>query len=132
MAARGLKKALALRWLPHSSDNHLEEDEGRNNERRGLLRSHLEQVVPITDLDEEPKQSSSAVEEPKTVVLKVSMNCHCCARKVEKQISKMEGVVSFKVELESKKVTVVGNVDPIEVLESICRVMKSAQILAAA
>lgn len=41
-------------------------------------------------------------------------------------------MVSFKVELENKKVTVVGNVNPMEVLESICKVMKSAQILAAA
>uniref|UniRef100_A0A0E0C3T8 HMA domain-containing protein n=1 Tax=Oryza meridionalis TaxID=40149 RepID=A0A0E0C3T8_9ORYZ len=131
MAARGLKKA--LRWFPHSTEDHhhLEEDEG-SNERRGLLRSHLEQVVPVTDLDEEPNTSSSAVKEPKTVALKVSMHCHCCARKVEKQILKMEGVVSFKVELENKKVTVVGNVNPMEVLESICKVMKSAQILAAA
>uniref|UniRef100_A0A0E0JKQ8 HMA domain-containing protein n=1 Tax=Oryza punctata TaxID=4537 RepID=A0A0E0JKQ8_ORYPU len=129
MAARGLNKA--LRWFPHSTeDHHLEEDEG-SNERRSLLRSHLEQVVPVTDLDEEPNASSSAVKEPKTVALKVSMHCHCCARKVEKQISKMEGVVSFKVELENKKVTVVGNVNPMEVLESICKVMKSAQILAA-
>ncbi|EAY74785.1 hypothetical protein EE612_003851 [Oryza sativa] len=131
MAARGLKKA--FRWFPHSNEDHhhLEEDEG-SSERRGLLRSHLEQVVPVTDLEDEPNASSSAVKEPKTVALKVSMHCHCCARKVEKQILKMEGVVSFKVELENKKVTVVGNVNPMEVLESICKVMKSAQILAAA
>uniref|UniRef100_A0A0D9YB92 HMA domain-containing protein n=1 Tax=Oryza glumipatula TaxID=40148 RepID=A0A0D9YB92_9ORYZ len=131
MAARGLKKA--FRWFPHSNEDHhhLEEDEG-SSERRDLLRSHLEQVVPVTDLEDEPNASSSAVKEPKTVALKVSMHCHCCARKVEKQILKMEGVVSFKVELENKKVTVVGNVNPMEVLESICKVMKSAQILAAA
>ncbi|EAY74781.1 hypothetical protein OsI_02676 [Oryza sativa Indica Group] len=104
---------------------------GKQREAR-LLRSHLEQVVPVTDLEDEPNASSSAVKEPKTVALKVSMHCHCCARKVEKQILKMEGVVSFKVELENKKVTVVGNVSPMEVLESICKVMKSAQILAAA
>jgi hypothetical protein len=39
--------------------------------------------------------------------------------------------VSFKVELESKKVTVVGNVSPSEVLESVCKVMKRAEILPA-
>jgi hypothetical protein len=90
MAARGLKKA--FRWFPHSNEDHhhLEEDEG-SSERRGLLRSHLEQVVPVTDLEDEPNASSSAVKEPKTVALKVSMHCHCCARKVEKQILKMEG-----------------------------------------
>ncbi|KAG8077272.1 hypothetical protein GUJ93_ZPchr0007g3938 [Zizania palustris] len=130
MAARVVKKA--LRWSPRfSQDRRLEEAEG-NNERRGLLRSsHLEQVVPATDLDEEPK--ALVLKEPNTVVaLMVSMHCHGCARKVEKQISKMEGMVSFKVELESKKVTVVGNVNPMEVLESISKVTKHARILAAA
>jgi len=37
--------------------------------------------------------------------------------------------VSFKVELESKKVTVVGDVSPTDVLESICKVMKHAELL---
>jgi hypothetical protein len=49
------------------------------------------------------------------------MNCHHARA----------GVVSFKVELESKKVTVVGNVSPWEVLESVCKVMKRAEILPA-
>lgn len=41
------------------------------------------------------------------------------------------GVVSFKVELENKMVTVVGNVSPTDVLESICKVMKRAELLVA-
>ncbi|KAL6882024.1 hypothetical protein ACP4OV_011496 [Aristida adscensionis] len=127
MAARGLKGV--SRWFSRSSIGPREEDED-NNERNGLLRSQLDQVVPVAEVGEGHKALAVHVE-PKTVALKVSMHCHGCARKVEKQVSKLQGVVSFKVELENKKVTVVGNVDPVEVLESICKVMKRAEILAA-
>ncbi|XP_062179448.1 protein SODIUM POTASSIUM ROOT DEFECTIVE 2-like [Phragmites australis] len=128
MAARGFKRV--SRWFPRSSAGSREEDE-ENNERNSLLRSHLDrQIVPVADFGEEAKALAVHVE-PKTVALKVSMHCHGCARKVEKQVSKLQGVVSFKVELESKKVTVVGNVNPTEVLESICKVTKYAEILAA-
>ncbi|KAE8814365.1 heavy metal-associated domain-containing protein [Hordeum vulgare] len=129
----GLKKA--LRWLPRSSaSRQLEEDED-NNERNGLLRSHRDQtrVVPVTDLhvDEQPKASAAAAAhvEPKTVALKVSMHCHGCARKVEKQISKLHGVVSIRIDLGMKTVTVVGNVTPMEVLETVSKVIKYAHIL---
>ncbi|KAH7681864.1 Copper chaperone domain-containing protein [Dioscorea alata] len=60
--------------------------------------------------------------EPKTVVLRVSMHCNGCARKVEKHISKMEGVTSFEVDLQSKKVVVVGDINPFEVLDSVSKI----------
>ncbi|RWW11164.1 hypothetical protein BHE74_00038885 [Ensete ventricosum] len=82
------------------------------------------------------------------------MHCNGCARKIEKHISKMEGmdefccylivykrkealnhhdlphslgslsvgVSSFKVDLENKKVVVVGDITPFEVLESVSKV----------
>uniref|UniRef100_A0A0D6QWD6 HMA domain-containing protein n=1 Tax=Araucaria cunninghamii TaxID=56994 RepID=A0A0D6QWD6_ARACU len=62
---------------------------------------------------------------PKMVVLKVSLHCQGCAKKVRKHISKMEGVTSFTIDLEKKKVTVMGHISPIGVLESICRVKKA-------
>ncbi|KAM0859339.1 hypothetical protein ACQ4PT_047263 [Festuca glaucescens] len=128
-ATMGLKKK-ALRWLPRSSAGAgLEEDED-SNERSGLLRSHQDQnrVVPVTDVDEQQPKASPATE-PKTVALKVSMHCHGCARKVKKQISKLEGVVSVKIELGIKTVTVVGNVTPVEVLEAVSKVIKYAHIM---
>ncbi|GMH04629.1 hypothetical protein Nepgr_006469 [Nepenthes gracilis] len=67
--------------------------------------------------------------EPKTVVLKVSMHCNCCARKVEKHVSKIEGVTSYKVDLETKMVVVIGDILPFEVLESVSKV-KTAQFWA--
>ncbi|CAA6660844.1 unnamed protein product [Spirodela intermedia] len=60
--------------------------------------------------------------QPKTIVLRVSMHCNACATKVRKHISKMEGVAWFEVDLESKKVVVVGDITPFEVLESISKV----------
>ncbi|KAF5742952.1 Heavy metal transport/detoxification superfamily protein [Tripterygium wilfordii] len=65
---------------------------------------------------------------PKMVVLKVSMHCNGCARKVEKHISKLEGVTSYKVDLETKMVVVIGDIFPLQVLESVSKVMKNAQI----
>ncbi|XP_052198978.1 protein SODIUM POTASSIUM ROOT DEFECTIVE 2 [Diospyros lotus] len=67
---------------------------------------------------------------PKMVVLKVSMHCHGCARKVEKHISKMEGVSSYQVDLETKMVVVTGDIIPLEVLESVSKI-KNAQLWAA-
>ncbi|XP_031125248.1 heavy metal-associated isoprenylated plant protein 35-like [Ipomoea triloba] len=64
---------------------------------------------------------------PKMVVLRVSMHCYGCAKKVEKHISKMEGVTSYQVDLETKMVVVVGDIVPFEVLESVSKV-KNAEL----
>ncbi|KAG8368696.1 hypothetical protein BUALT_Bualt15G0072500 [Buddleja alternifolia] len=59
------------------------------------------------------------------VVMRVSIHCQGCAGKVKKHISKMEGVTSFSIDLESKRVTVMGHVSPSGVLESISKVKKA-------
>ncbi|URE08125.1 Heavy metal-associated domain containing protein [Musa troglodytarum] len=59
------------------------------------------------------------------VVMRVSLHCQACAGKVRKHISKMEGVTSFSIELESKRVTVMGYVSPEGVLEKISKVKKA-------
>ncbi|KAJ3705667.1 hypothetical protein LUZ61_009372 [Rhynchospora tenuis] len=64
------------------------------------------------------------------VVMKVSIHCQGCAGKVRKHLSKMEGVTSFSIDLESKKVTVMGHVSPAGVLESLSKV-KKAELLPA-
>ncbi|KAI3439293.1 HMA domain-containing protein [Psidium guajava] len=48
-----------------------------------------------------------------------------CAGKVKKHLSKMEGVTSFSIDLETKKVTVRGHVSPVGVLESISKVKRA-------
>ncbi|KAK9062609.1 hypothetical protein SSX86_019797 [Deinandra increscens subsp. villosa] len=61
------------------------------------------------------------------VELRVSIHCKGCEGKVKKHISRMEGVKSFHIDLESKKVTVIGDITPLSVLASISKV-KNAQL----
>jgi len=78
-------------------------------------------------INDHPASSSSSTDATEVVVLRVSLHCQGCAGKVKKHISKMEGVTSFSIDLPKQKVTVVGNVTPLEVLESISRV-KNAEL----
>ncbi|XP_047952194.1 heavy metal-associated isoprenylated plant protein 35-like isoform X2 [Salvia hispanica] len=55
------------------------------------------------------------------VVLRVSIHCQGCAAKLHKHLSKMQGVTSFSIDLESKMVKVAGHVSPSSVLESISK-----------
>ncbi|KAK9050589.1 hypothetical protein SSX86_030440 [Deinandra increscens subsp. villosa] len=64
---------------------------------------------------------------PAVVELRVSIHCKGCEGKVKKHISRMEGVKSFHIDLESKKVTVIGDITPLSVLASISKV-KNAQL----
>ncbi|KAL1541264.1 protein SODIUM POTASSIUM ROOT DEFECTIVE 2-like [Salvia divinorum] len=61
------------------------------------------------------------------VVLRVSLHCRGCVKKLRKHLSKMEGVKSFDIDFLAKKVTVVGNVTASDVLASISKV-KNAQL----
>lgn len=71
--------------------------------------------------------SSPLASKDQVVVLRVSLHCKACEGKVRKHISKMEGVRSFTIEMESKKVTIIGDVTPLDVLASVSKV-KSAQL----
>ncbi|ESW31078.1 hypothetical protein PHAVU_002G207200 [Phaseolus vulgaris] len=59
------------------------------------------------------------------VVMRVAIHCQGCAGKVKKHLSKMEGVTSFSIDLESKRVTVMGHISPVAVLESISKVKRA-------
>ncbi|CAL0329119.1 unnamed protein product [Lupinus luteus] len=72
-------------------------------------------------------RSCSTRSKDQVVVLRVSLNCQACEGKVRKHISKMEGVTSFSIERETKKVTIIGDVTPLGVLASVSKV-KSAQL----
>lgn len=52
MAARGFQRV--SRWFQRSSAGGFQ-DEGDHSERNGLLRSHLDQIVPVTDFAGTPK-----------------------------------------------------------------------------
>ncbi|KAL4275143.1 hypothetical protein AHAS_Ahas20G0077700 [Arachis hypogaea] len=59
------------------------------------------------------------------VVMRVAIHCQGCAGKVKKHLSKIEGVTSFSIDVESKRVTVMGYISPLEVLESISKVKRA-------
>ncbi|KAJ0809242.1 putative heavy metal-associated domain, HMA, heavy metal-associated domain superfamily [Helianthus annuus] len=76
---------------------------------------------------ESPGSKSLRSPHNQVVELRVSIHCKGCEGKVRKHISRMEGVKSFHIDLELKKVTVVGDITPLSVLSSISKV-KSAQL----
>ncbi|CAA7392790.1 unnamed protein product [Spirodela intermedia] len=59
------------------------------------------------------------------VVLKVSLHCKGCAGKVRRHIARMEGVRSYNIEFDAKRVTVVGDVTPLGVLSSVSKIKKA-------
>ncbi|KAI7746277.1 hypothetical protein M8C21_000442 [Ambrosia artemisiifolia] len=71
---------------------------------------------------------SSSSSDQQVVVLKVSLHCRGCEKKMRKHISKMEGVTSFNIDFMAKKVTVVGDITPLAVLTSVSKV-KNAKLL---
>ncbi|XP_038901867.1 protein SODIUM POTASSIUM ROOT DEFECTIVE 2-like [Benincasa hispida] len=68
------------------------------------------------------KTSSLTHSRDQVVVLKVSLNCKGCEKKVKKHISKMEGVTSYSVDFTTKKVTIIGDLTPFDVLASVSKV----------
>ncbi|XP_058199634.1 protein SODIUM POTASSIUM ROOT DEFECTIVE 1-like [Rhododendron vialii] len=103
---------------------------------RGQDSDHVKTLVPgqkmgagdLISADSPSSKSSSSRSCPrdKVVKLKVAIHCKGCEGKVRKHISRMEGVTSFRIDLATKKVTVIGDVTPLGVLTSISRV-KNAQ-----
>ncbi|PSS01862.1 Protein SODIUM POTASSIUM ROOT DEFECTIVE 1 like [Actinidia chinensis var. chinensis] len=102
------------------------ENQDNEFEREPLVASEGGHLVRLKDVLAGPPTLAFQLK-PKMVVLRVSMHCKGCARKVEKHISKMEGVTSYQVDLETKMVVVTGDVVPFEVLESVSKV-KSAEL----
>ncbi|XP_060176582.1 protein SODIUM POTASSIUM ROOT DEFECTIVE 2-like [Lycium barbarum] len=87
-------------------------------------RSSVEDVKIETDESCPPKPPPSSNQ---VVVLRVSLHCRGCERKMRKHISRMQGVKSFNIDFAAKKVTVTGDVTPLGVLASISKV-KNAQL----
>ncbi|KAH9762095.1 HMA domain-containing protein [Citrus sinensis] len=98
-------------------------------EKKPLMKSDGGQLLRLKDVVS-GNQTLAFQLKPKMVVLRVSMHCNGCARKVEKHVSKLEGVTSYKVDLASKMVVVIGDIIPFEVLESVSKV-KNAELWSA-
>lgn len=83
---------------------------------------------PVKMTPRTSSSSSSRSSDHQVVVLRVSLHCKGCERKMRKHISKMEGVTSFEIDFMAKKVTVVGDITPLAVLTSVSKV-KNAKLL---
>ncbi|KAG6430451.1 hypothetical protein SASPL_108519 [Salvia splendens] len=91
-----------------------------------------ELLTTLSDFEpklDETKLASSSPSPDQVVVLRVSLHCRGCERKMRKHISRMAGVRSFNIDFAAKKVTVAGKITPLEVLSSISKV-KNAQLWA--
>ncbi|KAI3675860.1 hypothetical protein L1987_85456 [Smallanthus sonchifolius] len=95
-------------------------------ERRGyvVLASRRSSTNSMIKLDQNALPLSSANQVFQVVEMRVSLHCQGCAGKVKKHLSKMEGVTSFSIDLETKRVTVMGHVSPVAVLESMSKSRK--------
>lgn len=89
--------------------------------------NHNNVEVVKSECSRPPKLSSSTGSSDQVVVLRVSLHCRGCERKLKKHLSRMAGVKSFNIDFAAKKVTVVGDVTPLGVLTSISKV-KTAKL----
>ncbi|KAK7398933.1 hypothetical protein VNO78_10107 [Psophocarpus tetragonolobus] len=97
------------------------------SERKPLITSGNDhKLIRLKDVVD-GKQTLASQLKPKIVILRVSMHCYDYAKKVEKHISKLEGVSSYKIDLETKMVVVSSVILPLEVLESVSKV-KNAEL----
>ncbi|PON39486.1 Heavy metal-associated domain containing protein [Parasponia andersonii] len=82
----------------------------------------------------EPKTEAKEVEEHseplkyKTWVLKVSIHCEGCKRKVKKILQNIDGVYKTDVDLKQQKVTVTGNVDSETLIKKLVKNGKHAEL----
>ncbi|KAI7739483.1 hypothetical protein M8C21_001025 [Ambrosia artemisiifolia] len=94
---------------------------------RALVKSRSSSMRLSAQVESSGSKSLRSCSHNQVVELRVSIHCKGCEGKVRKHISRMEGVKSFHIDLELKKVTVVGDITPLSVLSSISRV-KNAQL----
>lgn len=99
----------------------------RGSDSPALLKSRSSLIRLDAAAESPGSKLSKSRSRDQVVELRVSIHCKGCEGKVRKHISRMEGVKSFHIDLESKKVTIVGDVTPLSVLSSISKV-KSAQL----
>ncbi|KAI3416987.1 HMA domain-containing protein [Psidium guajava] len=105
-----------------SSTDDQSEVLGQGIESKPLIPSDNKQMTRLKDLIGGTHQTLAFQLKPKVVTLRVAIHCHGCARRVEKHISKMDGVTSYKIDLDNKMVVVIGDIIPFEVLESVSKV----------
>ncbi|KAG7601014.1 Heavy metal-associated isoprenylated plant protein 6 [Arabidopsis thaliana] len=59
-----------------------------------------------------------------TVVMKLDMHCEGCGKKIKRIFKHFKGVEDVKIDYKSNKLTVIGNVDPVEVRDKVADKIK--------
>ncbi|ESQ52374.1 hypothetical protein EUTSA_v10017074mg [Eutrema salsugineum] len=120
----------STRYLLGSDPDFLSESSGQDPVKTAAPpQSHAagEEIKPSSLLTEKKTSGGcSDDKEQQVVVLKVSLHCRGCEGKVRKHLARMQGVTSFNIDFAAKKVTVTGDITPLEILDSISKV-KNAQ-----
>ncbi|XP_010493986.1 PREDICTED: WAS/WASL-interacting protein family member 1-like [Camelina sativa] len=63
-----------------------------------------------------------------TWVLRVSIHCEGCKRKIKKILSKIDGVYTTNIDVKQQKVTVMGNVEPEVLIKKIMKAGRHAEL----
>ncbi|EOA20932.1 hypothetical protein CARUB_v10001264mg [Capsella rubella] len=63
-----------------------------------------------------------------TWVLRVSIHCEGCKRKIKKILSKIDGVYTTNIDVKQQKVTVIGNVEPEFLIKKIMKAGRHAEL----
>ncbi|KAI4301767.1 hypothetical protein L6164_035014 [Bauhinia variegata] len=80
-------------------------------------------VVKVKEVEEEVEPLMC-----KTCVLKVSIHCEACKRKVKKILQSIDGVYNVNIDLRQQKATVTGNVDGETLIKKLIKTGKHAEL----
>ncbi|KAJ4721789.1 Heavy metal-associated isoprenylated plant protein [Melia azedarach] len=64
----------------------------------------------------------------KKIVVKVNINCQICKTDVLKAVTKLSGIDQLSVDGEKGTLTVIGEVDPVLIVERLRKIGKTAEI----
>lgn len=99
-----------------------------------LSRTDLKASVPLmaeSVAKPEPKEVEENPEPPliyKTWILKVSIHCEACKRKVKRVLKDVEGVYETDIDLKQQKVVVKGNVESETLIKKLLKTGKHAEL----
>ncbi|KAL2535309.1 Heavy metal transport/detoxification superfamily protein [Forsythia ovata] len=79
-------------------------------------------------MEKEPGSNGSEPLQYKTWVLKVSIHCEGCKKKVKKVLQSIEGVYRIEIDSKEHKVTVIGNVDGETLVKKLVKTGKNAEL----
>ncbi|KAG9444763.1 hypothetical protein H6P81_016103 [Aristolochia fimbriata] len=103
--------------------------EGRKKEGFGSISSHSVFLPASNNMAEAEGAAAAEPLKYQTWVLKVSIHCEGCKKKVKKVLQSVEGVYTTTIDSQQHKVTVTGNVDADTLIKRLLKSGKVAELL---